>query len=1181
MRDLDRIERALATNRLSAQVFERCGQDLLSTVYQGLTPVPGGSDWGRDADIVGSANDVPARLLITSSRGLDGVRKNMLGGIKSMKEHGVPVQSIVLANPAILSRSDRGKLAESASRAGASLNVSEIFDGTFFASRLRRDGYWRRELLGLPSSAVTLSPVPAGLAESPWAFLPFAARDEDMAAVTGSGDLVLSGPPGTGKSRLLGELPGAAFVDKDASLDSIADDLRWVQPQLIVVDDAAGAEAVVNRLLWLRRAEADLFSFRLIAACWPPDADAISDLLPSAQVYELGLMEREPLDGLIQAMGISGQLARREILGQAEGRPGWAITLADLLLRKNDPHSVISGKALLGEVGRYLRRAGLANAIEVLAVVSALGWVSERELGKLSGELQMPRADAARLLNRAARSGLVDVRTGSLDGFRSYAVRPPMLADALVAEQAFSVPVPGLDLHGLADQWPGHAAELTGASITSAVHGALNARPVARELLDQVLGNTEIPPQVNASLSLEYVRLDRSAAEHVIGAARQALSQLAVGETGVPLDAEGIVEIAGRAAYLYQLDSAVDLLLDAAVAVGQPRHLRRGDPVREIERLVQEFHPEVPRQVAIRQQVARRTRSWLAQAPADPARLGVTAAVMQIVLSLRLRSAMSHPGRPDELHLIDTIAPADEIRHISGEIWPELEPLLGSQSPGLAAAAIDVAGEWLRVGAGYDHPFGQDHPQDRTRAAREAGEMLAQALAERDDLSVGLLARLRAAVKRFSVNVTVRLPPDLEVFFSDIETPGGGWLQAEQALVSAIRSAADARAGDDPDDVIALLTEVKAELAYLPRSWPNRPRIAAERLAEVAADPLPWLRTSIRRGFLPEGCAFAERLAREGKLPAADARTLLAQPESRDEIAEILLRSEPPATPVTGLAADALGTDDYLLLSKLIARRVVAPERLKALLTRPDPAFVGVATAAVFNGQHDRENWDPGELEPEWLSALGDLHPARIPNCSGHDMAELFKYLAARYPGTLTEIITRTLDEPGQDHPYASLPYECWDVIRELPGPSKLELWHHFQDRSGIRRLLRAQLLGSDTQWIAQLLDAKEVSPDEVLASYDGTQPDVPVEELARILVPRGIDPARIAALRFWGQYSGNLSSWYQSSIDSFTAMLQKDDPSVRSVATAGIELFTRQRDQAARNERLQRIRGYELAVHP
>jgi hypothetical protein len=46
---------------------------------------------------------------------------------------------------------------------------------------------------------------------------------------------------------------------------------------------------------------------------------------------------------------------------------------------------------------------------------------------------------------------------------------------------------------------------------------------------------------------------------------------------------------------------------------------------------------------------------------------------MQIVLSLALRSTVSHPGRPDELHLFDTIVPADEIRRISQEIWPQLE----------------------------------------------------------------------------------------------------------------------------------------------------------------------------------------------------------------------------------------------------------------------------------------------------------------------------------------------------------------------------------------------------------------------------------------------------------------------------------------------------------------------------
>jgi hypothetical protein len=115
-------------------------------------------------------------------------------------------------------------------------------------------------------------------------------------------------------------------------------------------------------------------------------------------------------------------------------------------------------------------------------------------------------------------------------------------------------------------------------------------------------------------------------------------------------------------------------------------------------------------------------------------------------------------------------------------------------------------------------------------------------------------------------------------------------------------------------------------------------------------------------------------------------------------------------------------------------------------------------------------------------------------------------------------------------------------------------------------------VVGTDIRWIAQLLDTDEISPDEVLAC---TEPDVPVEGLAELLVPLGIDPARVASLRLYGAQSGNLSSWHQSIIDSFTAMLQVDDPNVIAVARAGVEPFTNQRDQAARSERLQRIRGY------
>src|SRR6185437_5974997 len=331
------------------------------------------------------------------------------------------------------------------------------------------------------------------------------------------------------------------------------------------------------------------------------------------------------------------------------------------------------------------------------------------------------------------------------------------------------------DLRELASQWPGHEAELTGTAITSAVHGAQNAGPLARELLDQTLANPDVSQQAKKSLCLEFLRLGRHAADHVMHIARRALGQLA-DDSPSPLDTAGVVAIAGRAAWLYQLDAAIDLLLDAAPATREPRHLRRGDPVYEMESLVLGFHPEVPRQLGIRQQIARRASSWLTQAPTDPDRLRVAATVMQIVLSLGLRSTMAHPGRPHELHLFETIVPAEEARHISQEIWPQLEPLLDRQRPGLAAAAIDAAEKWLRIGAGYDHPFGQDHPQDRVLAAQKAGKRLARELAGRDDLSPGLLARLRSVVKRFDLEVAISLPSEFEVFFSEIQASPGNWL---------------------------------------------------------------------------------------------------------------------------------------------------------------------------------------------------------------------------------------------------------------------------------------------------------------------------------------------------------------------------------------------------------------------
>jgi hypothetical protein len=251
--DLARIEDALATQPLNHILFERFAQDTLSEWYPGLVPIPGGTDWGTDADISGTGDVVPPRLIVTSSRTVAGVRANMRRSINSMKAHGRPLERIVLANPASLNLQQRQKLIELARKNGAVLDTNDIYGLEYFASKLRRDGYWRKELLGLPSEPISLSRLSPELAESLLAHLPLVGHEEELAelgaALAAGDDLIVIGPPGVGKSRVVAELHGVVFVDRDAPLSRVAEDLRWHRPGVIVVDDAGGSEVLIRQLI--------------------------------------------------------------------------------------------------------------------------------------------------------------------------------------------------------------------------------------------------------------------------------------------------------------------------------------------------------------------------------------------------------------------------------------------------------------------------------------------------------------------------------------------------------------------------------------------------------------------------------------------------------------------------------------------------------------------------------------------------------------------------------------------------------------------------------------------------------------------------------------------------------------------------------------------------------------------
>lgn len=252
MHVLDRIEEALASKHLDAYLFERCAVDLLSEVYPGLPPIPGGTDWGRDADVPSNGSEPPVRLLVTTSRSLKGVRQNALAGVRSMLQHGLPFRRLVLANPAKLNQQSRQKLEDDVSEYGATIEI--VYDRTLFSSRLRRDGEWRSRLLGLSANPISLSRVPMDLADNPWAELPLMGRERDLEGLSRSStDVIVTGPPGVGKTRLLATATQGLFVDRDAAPEQLADDIRSLQPRVLIVDDAGNLEQLIRRLVRLRQ----------------------------------------------------------------------------------------------------------------------------------------------------------------------------------------------------------------------------------------------------------------------------------------------------------------------------------------------------------------------------------------------------------------------------------------------------------------------------------------------------------------------------------------------------------------------------------------------------------------------------------------------------------------------------------------------------------------------------------------------------------------------------------------------------------------------------------------------------------------------------------------------------------------------------------------------------------------
>lgn len=415
---------------LDPQAFEKCAVDLLRKEWPGLVPIRGGRDDGFDGAVADGASQEPFPLIVTTGTNL---ARNLRKNLDSAMRTGWKPQQACFATSQRIKPATRSKLFEVAREKGVTL--VQTFDQDWFAGRLYREPQWCKRLLGITGRPHALSVFP--FSRRPVLGNEVLGRDREMKWLqTPHGDRLLVGEPGSGKTFLLRALAlqGRAFFLVDEDREQIANDLRTLQPEAVIVDDAHVRPMSIGNLVQLRcELHAD---FRIIATCWPGETERVRADLQIGHHNTLTL-DRIDADTMIEIIKSVGVRRPSDLLysirSQAAGRPGLAATLAHLCIG-GDVRDAASGVGLVESIAPDLDRVLGRESMRLLAPFALGGDAGVRQ-EYVADRLGMPLSDISSALAKLGAAGVIRE-----SGDSAVSVEPPPMRWVLVRRVFFGGP---------------------------------------------------------------------------------------------------------------------------------------------------------------------------------------------------------------------------------------------------------------------------------------------------------------------------------------------------------------------------------------------------------------------------------------------------------------------------------------------------------------------------------------------------------------------------------------------------------------------------------------------------------------------------------------------------------------------------------------------------------------------
>ena len=1096
--------------RLDPEIFEQCVADLLRGIYRGLVPIRGGSDAGMD----GAISDVEGVAFPLVATTQEDVIRNLTKSLKSYLQKGGARRKVVLATSQKLTPKRRRNLEERAHQLG--FKLIQVHSQEAFADLLYRNPSWCLELLGLTGQLPDLSVLP--ITSRPQIVELLIGREDDLAWLENTdGDLLLVGQPGSGKTFLL-----HTFAKQNEGLFVISDDpsqiavsIREQCPKAVIVDDAHVKTNLLNKLQQLRTQL--MAEFQIIATSWPGQKDNVlqSMQLPTSSAHDLDPLTRDQIVELIKSTGIAGPTELiRELVNQAEGRPGLAATLCYLCL-KGDVRQIALGEALSRDIRTTFEPLLGPEATTIVAAFS-LGGDKGMFMDAVAAHLELSLINVRQVVTGLAAGGvLTDV------GQDRLSVRPPSLRYALIRDVFFSGAT-SLPCSELIKQSP-DIVETTLTLIGARARGAAVPDDLMIEMINQTDSDKVWEP---------FSYLGPNECNWVLENHPDRL----------PIVAEAALNLVPH--------KAIPLLLNRAIGDTRQLHSNPDHPLRRIEDWVKSAEPRSSQAISRRETLLDSTLSWFAESP----NAYIALQALRFVLSPTFADSEMSPGSKLAVTFRRGLVTQAEMSTIRG-FWPRVIEFLRSVSIEDWGPMFDLMHDWL-----YPNRVAERVSDEIRSSMQEFAYLMATDIIGMNDAHPGVLSHISRIFKQFEVQLPIDLNPEFDTLFPTKDW-GQDWKETQAKQANTAEKLAKNWSLQDARHVAERMVqyEVEARAAHL--NWPRWSPFVAEKIAAEVQSPSTWASALIQAGADSELVAPFLQVAASGHDPEYPELLKMCLEEPRLHFAGVSVGLTATFLPEDILPAIMSILDDRFSnwIEILCTRLQIPDDRVAALLTHSDCSVA--AAAATGEWQAAPEGTVRESLKNLWRTAVVNCLESEYEGeeIFRQDPSIAFDWLQLRIKenrgfsyrsDNLRNVALQVINLEQRKHLLEQIGDGFWDseVIHGI-ADDEPEVYHTLLQNQQLKRFHLAPLAGNPTGvWI-----------DKALLALDA-----------------GYSASDISQAVYGSHWSwiGSESIYWAQWAESFEPLLTHDNTRIRTIGQIGKDRALAQRDRALTKERLADIYG-------